>query len=141
MGPAAAAYRADLHGGASSHGVIAVCTSCHLPHDGPARYLIAKARTGLHDVWVELTTDSREIDWLGMRERREHFVYDSGCLTCHKALETATRSNSRAFVAHKPYFLGQIEKQCVSCHPAVGHANLEVYLRASSSHVTPHSPR
>ena len=133
MVPIGDSYRADLHGGGTSHGAVAPCTGCHLPHDGPATYLVAKLRTGLHDVWVELSSDTEKIDWLGMRERREQFVYDSGCLDCHAALENATRSSAKAFVAHKPYFLGQVDKRCVSCHPSVGHADLESYLRAAKS--------
>ncbi len=124
MEPMIDAYRKDVHGGKNSVGFAADCTDCHLPHDGSIRYLIAKAETGFHDVWAQLTYDLDAIDWEAKRARREHFVFDSGCTRCHSQLEKATSSSSKAFVAHKPYFLGLVEKKCVSCHEAVGHANL-----------------
>jgi cytochrome c-type protein NapC len=39
-------------------------------------------------------------------------------------------ANNKAFVAHKPYFLGETSKQCVSCHEHVGHKNLSDHLAA-----------
>jgi cytochrome c-type protein NapC len=131
MGPMVEAYSRDVHGGRNEAGFAADCTDCHLPHDGSFRYLIAKAETGLHDVWAELTYDLDQIDWVAKRAMREHFVYDSGCLRCHSRLEQATSSNSKAFVAHKPYFLGTSQKKCVFCHGEVGHADLEAILMAT----------
>lgn len=133
MEPMAAAYALDVHGGANANGVRAECSDCHLPHDGPIRYLVAKTRLGVHDVWVEFTGDTEAIDWQALRTHRERYVHDSGCLTCHSDLQRATRSNSRAFVAHKPYFLGQTARSCVSCHEHVGHAELERFLPAPAS--------
>ena len=130
MEPMVVAYRRDVHGGANATGTAADCSGCHLPHDGSISYLIAKVQTGFHDVWAQLTYDLDEIDWQAKRAERDHFVYDSGCLHCHSRLEEATSSNSKAFVAHKPYFLGLVDRTCVSCHDAVGHVDLDAGLRA-----------
>ena len=131
MEPMALAYDDDVHGGNHPMGIRVVCTGCHLPHDGSLTYLLAKGHTGLHDVWAEFVGDPTKVDWFAMRERREDYVYDSACLACHSDLERATSANPRAFVAHKPYFLGAVEKKCVSCHENVGHHNLEDRLNAA----------
>ncbi len=131
MQPMAAAYQEDVHGGANPDGIRVPCADCHLPHESSFGYLVAKIQLGAHDLWVELTRDTDRIDWLAMRAHRERFVHDSGCLSCHSDLERATSANPRAFVAHKPYFLGQTEKLCVSCHQSVGHAELERHLKVT----------
>jgi len=123
MQPFAATYRRDVHGGQNPLGIAAQCTDCHLPHSSPERYLVAKARFGLHDAWAEMTYDLEAIDWQAHRAERERYVFDSGCLQCHSAL-AEVRGNSRGFVAHRPYFLDETAKQCVSCHPHVGHRDL-----------------
>ncbi len=132
MEPMRRSYEQDVHGGNNKMGVVVDCLGCHLPHDGPFHYAVAKAQTGLHDIWAELTYDLEKIDWIAKRERREHYVYDSGCLSCHQNLERATMASNRAFVAHKPYFLGTTEKKCVSCHQFVGHHNLKDFISNQS---------
>lgn len=124
MKPMAEAYREDRHGGNNAGGTRAACVDCHLPHNNPVNYLYRKAMIGMHDVWAELTYDLDSIDWEGMRDHREDYTYDSGCLNCHSNLEKAGQQNTKMFVAHKPYFLGQTEKRCVSCHKHVGHKDL-----------------
>lgn len=130
MEPFARTFRQDVHGGRNPRGLAAQCTDCHLRHDNVASYLWTKARFGLHDVWAQLTYDLNAIDWQSGLAHRERYVFDSGCLTCHRELENA-RGNSPAFVAHRPYFLGEIDKQCVTCHAQVGHSGLAAALTAS----------
>ena len=129
MEPMAKAYRQDVHGGASVIGVRAQCVDCHLPHEGAFRYLLAKARIGLHDVWAQLTYDLDAIDWQAKRSHRAHFVYDTGCLHCHAELERASDASSKAFIAHRPYFRRTAgDLKCVNCHEHVGHRDLGNYL-------------
>jgi len=128
MGPMVKAYQADIHGGAGEQGVKAKCSQCHIPHDNVANYILTKTRFGMHDAWAQLTYDLDDIDWQAKRAHRESFVFDSGCLSCHKDLQRATERNAAAFVAHRPYFLGVIEKKCVSCHQYVGHSELARHL-------------
>lgn len=132
MVPIGATYRADLHGGANNVGFAAKCVDCHVPHDNPLAYLFGKAVSGTHDAWAEMTYDLDAIDWQAKRKHPERFVYDSGCLHCHSNLEGATMANVKAFVAHKPYFLGKTERTCANCH-AVGHKNLSRYLEGAGS--------
>jgi cytochrome c-type protein NapC len=128
MKPMVEAYKMDVHGGAGKKGIEAKCVDCHLPHDSLANYLVAKAKTGMHDIWAELTYDKKAINWEEKRKHKEHFVYDSGCLSCHTNLKEATMSNMKAFKGHRAYFAGTTEKKCVSCHQNVGHKDLGIYL-------------
>jgi cytochrome c-type protein NapC len=128
MKPFEASHNADVHGGKNAHGVRATCARCHLPHDSSFNYLYTKARTGLHDLWVETFADVENIDWESKRSYREEYTYDSGCLTCHTNLEEATLATNKAFVAHRDYFLGVTTDKCTTCHEHVGHANLSEYI-------------
>jgi cytochrome c-type protein NapC len=80
------------------------------------------------DPTMELLKEPHEIDWHGIRERREEFVYDSGCLNCHKYLQEVTEGNRKAFRAHRSYFSGETDRKCVSCHENVGHNRLGYHL-------------
>ncbi len=131
MEPFARTFHADVHGGSNPRGLAAQCTDCHLRHDHLAAYLWTKARFGIHDIWAQLTYDLDAIDWQAGLAQRESYVFDSGCLQCHRNLSDA-RGNNPAFIAHRPYFLGEIERTCVSCHPHVGHHELAAALAPST---------
>lgn len=125
MKPMVEAYRHDIHGGSNRVGFKAECADCHLPHDNAFNYLLKKATSGLNDVYKVTLTDTSKIDWLGKRERREEFVYDSGCLSCHQGLlEKTVASNPKSLEMHGHYQKRQQEGealQCVSCHLTIGH--------------------
>ena len=100
------------------------CTDCHVSHKNVFDHFIGKARSGTHDAWVTMTRDESTLDWQELRSRREEYVYDSGCLTCHRNLKNATADNS----FHDNYFNEVTDTQCVTCHEEVGHDNLNKYL-------------
>lgn len=127
-GPIAAAYREDTHGGNNPVGFRAACNDCHLPHDNALHYFLVKAKHGVVDPTMELLKEPHEVDWHGIRERREEFVYDSGCLECHKYLQEATEGSRMAFRAHRRYFDKPGTRTCVSCHENVGHHRLGYHL-------------
>ena len=131
MQPMVKAYREDIHGGNNRVGFKAKCTDCHLPHDGILNYMTQKTLTGINDIWVETFEDTDKIDWQAKRLHRRKFVYDSGCLKCHKNLKKATESNPKAFIAHKSYFMKkkELNLSCVSCHENIGHKNLSSHLK------------
>jgi len=89
-------YRFDVHGGRSIHGVQG-------------------------DRWVVVIHGPDLTVWEGLADDRESYVYDSGCLSCHANLLNAFPRNTEAFAAHKPYFLGETQNKCVTCHTSVGH--------------------
>ncbi len=129
MTPMIKSYLQSTHGGKNKNGTKAKCTDCHLPHDGLIHYMYEKGMTGMHDVFAQMFYDLDKINWEKKRKNREHFVYDSGCLKCHKDLQNATMPNYKAFIAHRAYFMNLVDKKCVSCHENVGHKNLGDYLK------------
>ena len=132
MQPMAESYSMDVHGGRSVHGVQANCSDCHLPHDSPLNFMLAYWQRLIGDAWVELIHGSESIDWKMLRNARESYVFDSGCLTCHRNLLEAFPRNADAYAAHEPFFLDETPTKCVSCHSAVGHKNLGAFLRAAN---------
>jgi len=128
--PLATSYREDLHGGNNSAGWRATCSDCHISHKNSLSYLWVKGIHGVVDPTMELMKEPHEIDWHENRSRREHYVYDSGCLQCHKYLKERTQANRRSFLPHRAYFAeGQKGMTCVGCHQHVGHSNLGIHLK------------
>ena len=124
MEPMVKSYHDSTHGGNNPRGVMAACTDCHVAHDNVFTHFVGKAQSGTHDAWVTMTRDESTLDWQELRNHSEEYVYDSGCLTCHRNLEAATADSS----FHDSYFKGDTGSQCVTCHESVGHANLNMYL-------------
>ncbi len=129
MKPMAESYQKDIHGGNNKVGFEANCVSCHLPHDNNLNYLVQKVKTSVHDIRVQWFGDLKSIDWEAKRKHSSHFVYDSGCMSCHKDLQIQTMQSQKAFVAHRDYFAKRVDKKCVGCHENVGHKNLGFYLK------------
>lgn len=134
--PIGSSYREDVHGGNNQAGWRATCSDCHIPHDNALHYLWVKGVHGVVDPTMELLKEPLDIDWHGNRERREEYVYDSGCLNCHKYLQEATEGSRMALRAHRRYFKGDSGRKCVSCHENVGHAELGNHLEAMGWHKT-----
>ncbi|WP_200234274.1 cytochrome c3 family protein [Thiohalocapsa halophila] len=137
MEPMAIAHTRSKHGGDNPAGLVAECTDCHLPHDNAANHLFAKATTGLRDLWAQTIYPIHKPDWIGKLDERAEYVYDSGCLHCHSALERATTDDPAASAAHSAYFAnadaeggGQGPSSCVDCHEHVGHEDLRNALEA-----------
>ncbi len=128
--PIGSSYREDLHGGNNSAGWRASCSDCHIPHDNALHYLWVKGVHGVVDPTMEILKQPEQIDWHGNRANRERYVYDSGCLNCHKFLQQTSLANSKAFLPHRKYFSGQEALSCVGCHQHVGHANLGIHLES-----------
>ncbi|GKX64445.1 hypothetical protein SOASR032_30140 [Pragia fontium] len=88
-------------------------------------YLVSKGTQGINDVVKVVFTDTDKIDWLSHRKLRESFVYDSGCLECHKTLlDKAQKNGFKSQQMHQHYkVLQQTENPvaCVSCHVTIGH--------------------
>ena len=128
--PIGRSYREDIHGGNNSAGWHAACADCHIPHDNALHYLWVKGIHGIRDPIMEMLKDPLEIDWHAFREKREHYVYDSGCLECHHFLEKQSQGNTKALLPHRRYFAEPGELKCVQCHQHVGHARLDYHLRS-----------
>jgi cytochrome c-type protein NapC len=127
MTPFARTHAEDVHGGGNPSGFVAECVGCHLPHDTPTNYLLAKLYTGLRDLSAQSQMWLHQPDWLGGLAHRADYVYDSGCLNCHAALERVAPGNENAAAAHQAYRSGRVE-HCVTCHQHVGHKDLRVAI-------------
>ncbi len=124
MQPFTEANADNTHGGDNQWGIKAECVDCHLPHDNALNYLVSKVRRGTYDIWYQTFHDTSDIDWKAKDDDREEFLFDSGCLTCHDQLESATAG----LPPHDNYFAGVTESKCVTCHNNVGHSNINKYL-------------
>lgn len=133
MKPFAESYAEDVHGGNNPRGLRTACADCHLPHEGQAKYLLAKLETGLADVWGELVAVIKEPDWIANLEQRKTYVYDSGCLSCHSGLQAARDQTETAAFGHQTYFKSDGAMACVTCHANVGHKDLLARLSADSA--------
>ena len=80
--PIGASYEEDVHGGNNRVGWRATCSQCHIPQDNSLHYLWVKGLHGVVDPVMEMIKEPHDIDWHGNRERRNEYVYDSGCLSC-----------------------------------------------------------
>ena len=69
-------------------GVQTDCAACHLPPKGTAHHYWAKAKIGLHDVWMYLTHDKEDFDFEAKRnaEYAPNIVFNSSCESCHANL-------------------------------------------------------
>lgn len=117
-------FKQSVHGGNNRAGFTAECNDCHLPHDNVLNYLITKVRMGTNDLFTELTSDPADIDWIAKLEHSDRYVYDSGCMHCHKNLKITSEW------VHESYFSGGMES-CLGCHKEVAHPGLAGYLKTS----------
>ncbi|MGI1671830.1 MAG: NapC/NirT family cytochrome c [Neptuniibacter sp.] len=117
MAPMTQSYLED------NHAVVAECTDCHLPHTGFVKHYLYKAQHGIRDVVKEYVTGTEDIDWIAKLSRSQEFVFVSGCVRCHEAVQ----SESELSEIHEPFAV-QGELHCIACH-RVGHQNLHQLLQ------------
>lgn len=131
MKPMVAAYHTDVHGGAGKSGIKASCVTCHLPHDNVIAYIATKARNGVVEGAIHFFGNPDAIDWQANREKRDHFVKDEGCISCHTNYTTNTNISEKGRKMHAHYVSLQNTDQkigCASCHVEVGHKGLRSML-------------
>lgn len=117
---ATASWKLSTHYGQYS-GMTVHCTECHLPPGG-LKYLTAKAKTGIKDIWGYLFKDSADFNW-ELKSQLEHaqkFVYKESCINCHHnpfPLDLSEIGSN----AHLSYLNDPENIRCISCHIGVGH--------------------
>lgn len=130
MDPMTNAYHNSNHGGNSSLGVKAKCAECHLPHDdSKIAYMFKKAANGISEVTYMLFHDAKSMDWEKNRQRRDEYVFDSGCLNCHTNIGKEPSKSQNVKQMHAKWLefkdsKGSEKLSCVSCHKNVGHEGL-----------------
>lgn len=132
MQPMVISYTKDIHSGIGKTGIKAECVDCHLPHDNLIKYVYTKARNGVVEGYIHFFGDPDKIDWHQNRKHKEKFVFDNGCLNCHKNILQSSEASNQAHKMHTHYtklLNTDKELKCVSCHIDVGHAGeLRNYL-------------
>lgn len=113
-------HYASVHGGNNKFGVAAQCIDCHLPHDTLAHYIVTKAKFGIHDVYAELFTNTKDINWTEKKEHADTFVFNSGCLSCHTHLDHSSMGTLEPNIVKKADDR-TLHTSCIECHPGVGH--------------------
>ena len=102
------------------------CAACHLPPKGSFRYVKAKAKSGIKDIWSYFTKDLESINWdmKGELEYAQTIVYNESCKKCHVNL-FPEGINDDGITAHLYYEDNEkkLDLQCISCHLDAGHYN------------------
>lgn len=114
-------------------GVVVHCVECHLPPRGQG-FFLAKARTGLKDLYGYVFKDTADIDWemKKLLEYAKKHVYESSCIECHENLYPVTLSVNGGN-AHLLYETSKDPVHCLNCHLNVGHYDKHAALHAADS--------
>ena len=97
-------YENWYHGG---HRNVTECIDCHLPHENMVDYYIAKARTGMHDVYVFSTGTTPQL--IRAKEDTKGII-QSNCLRCHKS------TVENIMLGPQPF-----DRYCWDCHRSAAH--------------------
>ncbi len=138
MEPMVETWKQSAHGGNNVKGIIAKCGTCHTPQSSMMAYTKVKVFSGLHDVFsyyfdppdAEFYLEKLEKDRV---ERAKKYVFESGCLSCHKAITESPKMPEVTKRIHLSYFENKQENDnyhCVSCHQGIAHPGLEQKLRS-----------
>ena len=102
-------------------GVIVHCVECHLPPKGHG-YMMAKAKTGLKDLYGYYFKDSADYKWDEKKkvENAQKFVYEASCIKCHSNIFPVTLSREGED-GHLNYLTSKEKVTCLNCHLNVGH--------------------
>jgi len=120
MGGAVGTWTASTHT-INRSGMHVDCIECHLPpKDDIVRFSAVKGATGLKDVMSHLL--ERPYDAETTTERLLRTIPDLTCTRCHEELFSPEMTDAGR-IAHRAYPYPKIgqRRNCLSCHPQVGH--------------------
>ncbi|MCW8328379.1 NapC/NirT family cytochrome c [Photobacterium sp. SDRW27] len=136
MKPMAETFKLSVHGGNNSQGFVAECVDCHLPESNIVEELYVKGTSGMRHMWGEYVLGMEELDYQALHDTRTDYVFDSGCESCHKALEqramVATELSPVSDQTHSFVFARKDtdpDFQCSSCHYDIAHPDLKRNMR------------
>lgn len=91
----------------AGHARVATCVECHLPHDNVFHYYLAKAQTGMHDVYVFSTGQTPVL----IRAKPEtDRTLQANCIRCHSTTVADIVAGPQPF-----------DRNCWDCHRSVAH--------------------
>ncbi|HGH6026610.1 TPA: cytochrome c3 family protein [Vibrio mimicus] len=136
MEPMAETFAKSVHGGNNSQGFVADCVSCHLPDSNVVEELYVKGTSGMRHLWGEYVLQMDALDYDELHPKRTEYVFDSGCVNCHRTLEdrakVATETSPISDQTHKLAFERKDtdkDWQCSSCHIDIAHPDLKRNMR------------
>ncbi|AXY02455.1 cytochrome C [Vibrio alfacsensis] len=136
MEPASETFARSIHGGNNSQGFVADCVSCHLPDSNVVDELWVKGTSGMRHLFGEYVLQMEALDYDELHPKRTEYVFDSGCLNCHKALEDrALEATTESPISDQTHQLAFARKdsdsnwQCSSCHYDIAHPGLKREMR------------
>ncbi len=101
-----AQYENWYHAG---HAEVTTCVECHLPHDNLVHYYIAKAQTGIHDVYIFSTGQAPA--QIRATAATDQYI-QANCIRCHSTTVEEIVAGSQPFDRH-----------CWDCHRSVAHGD------------------
>ncbi|MEJ5241759.1 MAG: cytochrome c nitrite reductase small subunit [Anaerolineales bacterium] len=99
-----AAYEGWMH---APHQRVTECADCHLPHDNVLNYWVAKARTGLHDLYAFSTG---QIPVIIRAKPGTKEIVRQNCIRCHMDTVESMLASSMP-----------LDRNCWDCHRDVAH--------------------
>ncbi|GAL04587.1 cytochrome c-type protein TorY [Photobacterium aphoticum] len=136
MTPMAETFKQSVHGGNNSQGFVADCVSCHLPESNVVEELWVKGTSGMRHLWGEYVLQMDALDYDALHPKRTEYVFDSGCVNCHRTLEeraaVATETSPISDQTHQLAFARKDTDsnwQCASCHYDIAHPGLKREMR------------
>ncbi|NLS11949.1 cytochrome C [Vibrio sp. SM6] len=145
MEPMVETFARSVHGGNNSQGFVAECVDCHLPKSNVVETLYVKGTSGIRHLWGEYIEGKEVLDYEILHNKRTEFVYDSGCLDCHRGLEEkATNADTTAPIrdqVHQQAFANRQsdpDYQCASCHYDIAHPNLKHEMQTRQTQLRQH---
>ncbi|MGR5206813.1 cytochrome c3 family protein [Vibrio sp. PNB23_22_7] len=136
MEPMAETFAKSVHGGNNSQGFVADCVSCHLPDSNVVEELWVKGTSGMRHLYGEYVLQMDSLDYDKLHPKRTEYVFDSGCVNCHRTLEdrakVATETSPISDQTHKLAFERKDTDSnwnCSSCHYDIAHPDLKRNMR------------
>ncbi|HDM8149183.1 TPA: NapC/NirT family cytochrome c [Vibrio harveyi] len=136
MKPMAETFSQSIHGGNNQHGFVADCIDCHLPKSNIVEELWVKGTSGTRHLWGEFVLGMESLDYDELHPKRGEYVYDSGCINCHRGLEEraqgADENSPASDFSHNLAFNNKANDpswKCSSCHYDIAHPSLKREMR------------
>lgn len=136
MEPAVETFANSVHGGNNSQGFVADCVSCHLPDSNVVDELWVKGTSGMRHLFGEYVLQMDSLDYDKLHPKRTEYVFDSGCVNCHRTLEeraeNATEASPVSDQTHQLVFDRKDTDsgwKCSSCHYDIAHPDLKRNMR------------
>ncbi len=131
MKPMVDTWKESVHGGNNNFGIVAKCAACHTPHDSAVSYSWIKSTTGLRHTLTNIFNQPSTEEFIEILKHADEYVYDSGCLSCHKNIAKSESIDKGLRMVHEMYFKNKengVDQQCTTCHKGIAHPGLKEKL-------------